>query len=116
MRSRMSTGSTIGRLAVVKSSMMTNPSFGSESSALVKRPSPRNSSVDAASIRICPPPSSNIIVSRSCGSILFAISDTRGNTSRMSRTEAMVRSSSTELSMSAASLASVMAGVLRCPA
>src|SRR6266849_3825886 len=43
------------------------------------------------------------MISASCGSSLFAISDTRENTVRISSTSAMVRNSSTELSRSAPS-------------
>src|SRR3954463_8079309 len=53
------------------------------------------------------------MVSRSWGTILLAIAAICGNTSRISRTAAIVRRSSTELSTSAASLASVMSAGLR---
>src|SRR5262249_59680202 len=47
-------------------------------------------------INICPRRSGNVIVSRSWGSIVLAISDTFAKTVRMSRTSAMVRSSCAE--------------------
>jgi hypothetical protein len=68
------------------------------------------SAVDVASWMISALCSTKFMIITWCGSIFFAISDTRENTGRMSSTSAIVRSSSIELSIFATAASRANAG------